>query len=290
MGRFIWSIILAFVCSLHTDAQQTDFQLKFGPDREFKIMQICDCLNASGTLENSTSELLGWLAEIEKPNLIVFTFSADLEKYAKDAEVRLGNFCKDVPKLYVANTGSSSLALPVKSSTSDEVASVVYVFNESPSFEQTSWYRQQSKKFAKQNSGLGASSIAFVAVPLSEYEEAFKEYGAQKTQKKLISHTGTKNHSISCPNVNYGLFTSMHECGDISGVFCGYDKDNDFALVWKNIMLANGRVSKNGSTLQPGARIITLKEGEGSFMTYIRDANNEVADKCTYPNDFPVAK
>ena len=44
------------------------------------------------------------------------------------------------------------------------------------------------------------------------------------------------------------MFAAMKEAGDVMGVFVGHDHDNDYAVMWKNILLAYGRYT-GGNTV-----------------------------------------
>lgn len=42
-------------------------------------------------------------------------------------------------------------------------------------------------------------------------------------------------------NYQFWLFTSVKECGDVMGIFVGHDHDNDYAVAYKEVLLAYGR-------------------------------------------------
>lgn len=91
-------------------------------------------------------------------------------------------------------------------------------------------------------------------------------------------------------NYQFWLFTSVKECGDVMGIFVGHDHDNDYAVAYKEVLLAYGRYT-GGKTVyndlsSNGARVIVLHEGERRFDTYIRVANNEMESFVTFPNSF----
>ncbi len=52
---------------------------------------------------------------------------------------------------------------------------------------------------------------------------------------------GTRMEEACSPRINTGMFAAMKEAGDVMGVFVGHDHDNDYAVMWKNILLAYGR-------------------------------------------------
>lgn len=277
-------------CFFHADAQTNADNLRFGQNREFKILQVGSCTDNSGNISPSALDLIGRQISIEGPQLVVFTLGANGAGAAATVLPAAEKICGDVPFAIVSGDDNANVALPVKSANGSAVEHVVYLINGDPSFEEVAWYRQQSKKFAGQNAGRPMPSTAFLYKPLPEYQEAFSEFGGQKMLKKTISHTGNKRGDISCRENNTGLFTSMHECGDVAAVFSAYDEDNDFALAWKNIMLAYGRNSKADGSSPFGVRVIIINESGNNLLTYIRNENNEVIDKCSFPDEFTIIK
>ena len=82
----------------------------------------------------------------------------------------------------------------------------------------------------------------------------------------------------------------MLEQGDIIGTFVGHEHVNDFAVLWKGIMLCYGRYT-GGSTVYHGipggngARIIELTEGVRGFRSWIRIKDGVIND-FTYPSEI----
>lgn len=198
---------------------------------------------------------------------------------------------------------SPDFALPVLSSDGSRVAQILYCMDSHDAyhprsvsrydwikFSQIAWYRKTSNFFTEQNGGEVVPSIAFFHIPLPEYAIAYESLS--KGKKKVMDIVGTKGENVCCPELNSGFFTSMYEMGDIRAVFCGHDHDNDFALVWKNIMLAYGRYS-GGDTVynhlgKNGVRVIELYEDRPNIHTYIHLIDGEIINECEYPMDFPV--
>lgn len=290
MKRILTAIISALICVTQISAEQSHANLKFGLDKEFKILQICNFSDERGELNQTNIDLITRQIEVEKPQIVIFLNGRNGKDASSITDSKFSDICKDIPFAVVDDDEAKSTALPVRSSDGSSISRIIYLISGEPSFEQVAWYRQQSKKNTIQNSDIPIPSLAFVLKPLPEYEEAFKEYGGQKRIKKVISHTGTKGGKISCQENNSGLFTSMYECGDVSGIFCGYDDSNDFALVWKNIMLAYGRNSKVDGPLDFGSRVIILNETDNKILSYIRNGDNEVIDKCIYPDEFTITE
>lgn len=100
---------------------------------------------------------------------------------------------------------------------------------------------------------------------------------------------GSRREPACAPEFNSGMFTAMMEGGDVMGIFTGHDHDNDYAVMWHNILLAYGRYSGGNTVynhLTPGARIIILQEGKRRFTTYIRQWDGAVLDKTIYPDSY----
>ena len=148
-------------------------------------------------------------------------------------------------------------------------------------FEQVEWYRQNSRLLTQQNGGTPLPALAFFHIPLPEYHEAVKDEDAILT--------GTRRETVCSPEFNTGMFTAMMEGGDVMGIFCGHDHDNDYTVMWHNILLGYGRYSGGNTVynhLPCGARVIILKEGQRRFDTYIRERKGRVTNSSTYPDSY----
>lgn len=147
-------------------------------------------------------------------------------------------------------------------------------------FGQVSWYRAQSAAYTARNGGKPYPALAFFHIPLPEYNEAAANENA------ILR--GTRMEKACAPQLNTGMFAAMKEAGDVMGVFVGHDHDNDYAVMWKNILLAYGRFT-GGNTeynhLPNGARVIVLNEGTRTFDTWIRQKGG-VVDSTSYPSDY----
>ena len=117
-------------------------------------------------------------------------------------------------------------------------------------------------------------------IPLPEYNEA------ARSENAILR--GTRMEEACAPKLNTGMFAAMKEAGDVMGMFVGHDHDNDYAVMWKDILLAYGRFT-GGNTeynhLPNGARIIVLDEGARTFTSWIRQKDG-VVDKISYPASF----
>lgn len=194
--------------------------------------------------------------------------------------------------------------LPIYASDSENVAQLIYNFDSHAAHpdgkisrydclhdDQIKWYKTISREYNRMNGGKPVPSIMFMHIPLPEYEYAW-DYNTSRENKweKGTTVIGKREEKVSCPRVNSGMFDAIKEMGDIRGVFCGHDHDNDFALIWKGVLLAYGRYS-GGKTVynhlgKNGVRIITLHEDSPSIDTYIRLRGGDIINRCSYPADF----
>ena len=185
-------------------------------------------------------------------------------------------------------------SLPVMSSNGKRTAAVLYCIdthNRSSiagvdgyqwiTQSQITWYRQRSSVYKQQNGGKALPALAFMHIPLPEYN-----YATDNTQCPMY---GSRLERAYAPSLNSGMFTAMKEQGDVMGVFCGHDHDNDYAVAYYGILLAHGRFS-GGNTeynhLKSGARVIVLKEGKREFDTWIRERGVNTLYYTTFPKNY----
>lgn len=189
--------------------------------------------------------------------------------------------------------GVTNFILPVKSSDSQKNAAILYCMD-SHSYsqingiggydyirtDQIEWYKNNSKQFTAQNSGIPVPSYAFFHIALPEYNQA-------ASSEDAILY-GVRKERACAPQLNSGLFTAMKEMGDMKGMFVGHDHDNDYAVYWKGILLAYGRYTGGNTVynhLPNGARVIELDEKAPEFKTWIR-LNDGTEQSITCPDDF----
>ena len=148
-------------------------------------------------------------------------------------------------------------------------------------FDQIAWYREQSRRFTQQNGGEPLPALAFFHIAIPEYRDAVME------EKNRIF--GVRGEGVACPTTNSGFFTSIKECGDVMGIFVGHDHDNDYAVMYKEVLLAYGRYTGGNTVyndIANGARVVILKEGERKFDSYIRLTGGEIESRISYPDSF----
>ncbi len=292
----------------------------------FKIVQITDLHYKLGVKASEQGlACVREMVETEKPDLVVVTgdiiysapadstLSVVLKTFAqlgvpfcmtfgnhdydfKTPAVALYNQMQKTPNcvMPVLQGKNTDYSLPILSSNGKRTAAVLYCIDthNKPaiggiggyqwiSHNQITWYRQRSMVYKQKNGGRPVPSLAFLHIPLPEFN-----YATANTQCPMY---GSRLEKAYSPSLNSGMFASIKEMGDIMGVFCGHDHDNDYAVSYFNVLLAHGRFS-GGNTeynhLKRGARVIVLKEGKREFDTWIREVGGNVLYRTTYPKSY----
>ncbi|WP_320111252.1 metallophosphoesterase [Draconibacterium orientale] len=184
-------------------------------------------------------------------------------------------------------TGCGNYTLPILSSKGNKTRALVYCFDSNSystykkisnydwvHFDQINWYRNESQKANMENNGAPLPALAFLHIPLPEYDDVIGD-------ETIV---GVQDEGVASAKINSGLFASMLEMRDVMGVFAGHDHDNNYIGINKDIALAFGQVTGSDAygKLERGSRIIQLTEGDFSFDTWIRTADG-ITDKYNYP-------
>jgi 3',5'-cyclic AMP phosphodiesterase CpdA len=301
--------------------------LQFDAEGKFKIVQFTDIHYIEGNPKSEPAiERIHEVLDAEKPDLIIVTgdvvFGKPADKSMRSVlnaiaakripfavlfgnhddefdltRTELYNIIKSYPYNRTATveglSGVGNCILPVKGKNG-QTAAVLFCFDSNAysaiadvegydyiKFDQINWYRENSAALTRANGGTPLPSLAFFHIPLPEYG-----FAAADEEAVLI---GTRKETSCPPELNSGLFAAIKEMGDVMGTFVGHDHDNDYAVMYKGILLAYGRFTGGNTVynhLGNGARVIELTEGERTIKTWIRLKNNEIIHTVLYPADF----
>ena len=317
-------ICLFLICCLFSSLSMFANTIKFNTERECKIIQFTDIHYDSQRPENSDKSLkmMDLVLDKERPEVVIFTGDVVVGKNTENDwdevlrpvnsrnipfAIALGNHddeqgltINEIYQLmskYPLCLNSAKKAkdnhddvIKVMSSDSDSVKALLYVFysnsystiNDVKGYgwltpQQISNYNKTSNKFKRKNNDVSLPSLAFLHIPLPEYSKAYDQK----------SCTGVKLEKECSPQINTGLFASMKINGDVMGVFCGHDHNNDYLAELDGIALAYGRFSGSKNTytdLENGARIIVLKEDCRQFSTSVILNDGNIKDEFEYPS------
>ena len=317
-------ICLFLICCLFSSLSMFANTIKFNTERECKIIQFTDIHYDSQRPENSDKSLkmMDLVLDKERPEVVIFTGDVVVGKNTENDwdevlrpvnsrnipfAIALGNHDDEqgltISEIYqlmskyplCLNSAKKAKdnhddVIKVMSSDSDSVKALLYVFysnsystiNDVKGYgwltpQQISNYNKTSNKFKRKNNDVSLPSLAFLHIPLPEYSKAYDQK----------SCTGVKLEKECSPQINTGLFASMKINGDVMGVFCGHDHNNDYLAELDGIALAYGRFSGSKNTytdLENGARIIVLKEDCRQFSTSVILNDGNIKDEFEYPS------
>ena len=308
LGILVWSLTGFEVMA------QSNVALRFGEDGKFKIAQFT-YLHWDSKSSNSsvTMATIKEVLRTEKPDLAILTgdvvsdIPADegwhsiIEIFEKERipfAVTMGNH--DAEQGYSRNTifnwlskstyfvgnrgpedihGCGNFIIEIQKASELGLAALLYCLdsNDYPQnarkygaydnikYDQIEWYRKQSEQYTKNNGNKPIPSLAFFHIPIPEYNSIVGKH-------TTIGHYG---ETISSPNINSSLFSSIIDMGDVMGCFVGHDHNNDLIGINYDIALGFGRTTGANARgdLERGGRIIELYEGQRKFDTWIRTAH-----------------
>lgn len=318
-------IIFSLCISFFIVNAQNHYELKFNGSGNFRIVQFTDIHYKINRPESKKGlEQLGIILDKVHPDLVFFTGDIvvdtamhqawkevldiaiqrkipwavafgnhdDEEEYSRS---QIMSFITTLPYCCAqagpdSITGIGNYYLRIKSANDSTTFAIIYgmdsnaycktIKNESYGyfdFSQIDWYRKTSRKLTLEHNGIPYPALAFFHIPL-------REYGWLEDAKRYI-RIGKRGESESVGELNTGMYAAMYEAGDVLGVFCGHDHNNDYIGQLNTICLAYGRFSGTATTygsLTNGARIIDLKEGVKAFSSHIYTRD----DKVLYPVVF----
>ncbi len=284
--------------------------LFFREDSTYKIIQFTDVHWESHQHGNaSTLKVMNAVLEKEKPDMVVLTGDIVLSKYKNFEELKLawhevtksiikhripwvvtlgnhdseGMCCRDsvyqcfINLPYNLNQRKSAcnydFCLPVYNSDS-LVSALLYFFdsNDYPTIEsnskydcihpnQIAQYQMTSDSYTRIN-GMPIPALAFFHIPIPEFRKLCDE------DAEAIGH---QKERVCSSEIENGLFAAMKKQGDIMGVFCGHDHNNDCIGEVEYIALAYGRRTGSNAygNLTKGARVIVLHQNQKTFDSWI---------------------
>ena len=264
-------------------------ELKFSKDGKFKIVQFTDVHFKYGNRASDIAlERINQVLDDERPDLVIFTGDV---VYSAPADSGMLQVLEPVVKRklpFVVTFGNHDneqgmtreqlydIIRKVPGNLLPDRGTVL-----SPDYVLT----VKSSSNVKKDAALLYCMDSHSYSPLKDVK-GYEYNEAARTENAILR--GTRMEEACAPKLNTGMFAAMKEAGDVMGMFVGHDHDNDYAVMWKGILLAYGRFT-GGNTeynhLPNGARIIVLDEGARTFTSWIRQKDG-VVDKISYPASF----
>ena len=307
-------------------------ELKFNANGKFKIVQFTDThFIYQNKKSDITLERMAEVLDAEKPDLVIHTGDTIFGKPAKESLETILNLIsqRNIPfaiawgnhdaefgltreeLLKIAQSiphnltctepgisGVSNYILSIKSADGSKTSRLLYMFDSHDyskvenvkgydyiKRDQIDWYCRKSKEFTQLNGGKPIPALAFFHIPLPEYNQA--------VSKENAILFGVRKEGVCSPQLNSGLFAAMKEMGDVEGTFVGHDHDNDYGVMWHDILLAYGRYTGGNTVynhLANGARVIELTDGQKGFKTWIRLKDNKIENEVIFPDSYQKDK
>jgi UDP-2,3-diacylglucosamine pyrophosphatase LpxH len=154
---------------------------------------------------------------------------------------------------------------------------------------QIEWYQRTSREL-ETRWGAPIPALMFFHIPLVEFRDMI-------AKAKLI---GARHEPEACSEVNSGMFTAALARGDVRGIYCGHDHENNYIGRWKGIDLGYDGSAGYGTYphIEPddpanghvrGGRVFEISESTpATYKTWMRFANgsrNWEADSEAYTRD-----
>lgn len=280
MKRTVFFSLLCCMLAAGITARAQKHDLRFNPDKKFKIVQFTDVHWVPGHPNSEDAEkCMNAVLEAEKPDFIMFTgdlvygqpAAEALRRSLKPAVDRhipfavtwgnhddeqdmtrqqLSDHIKNLPGNYTAQTpglsGVTNFILPLKSSDGTATAFILYVFDSN------SYYQLPHAKgyagvqldqvhwYIQQSKALTRANGGKPYPAAAFFHIPFPEYN-EAAQDENACLIGTRKERACSSSLNNGLFSAMLQCGDVMATFVGHDHINDYAVNWKNILLCYGR-------------------------------------------------
>jgi hypothetical protein len=275
-------LIYCILCSSIVSAQ-SNRQLKFNANGEFKIVQFTDTHIDLIEGDNLKAyDIIKEVIEVEKPDLVVLTgdivsqdnpqeafkrLASGFEKVKVPWAIVFGNhesehnlsrkllsdFLPNLPFCMNSTSdttiGFSTFALPVYAS-SNKPAAIVYCLDSNINSTMQSvvggygWFTASQINWFRKESNLFSIKNNKKPLPaVAFFHIPLPEYTKVANQGQG-TFFGGKREVVCCPEINTGMFAAMLEAGDVMGTFVGHDHTNDYIGLYYNIALSYGRVSK----------------------------------------------
>lgn len=148
---------------------------------------------------------------------------------------------------------------------------------DSVNMDQVLWYYTVSRQIER-TFGRKIPAVMFMHIPLPEFEVISK-------YRSRTRFRGLHWEDVACTALNSGLFRACAERGDVKGIFCGHDHENDFEGEYLGIRLGyDASLSYHACQINElrGGRVIDFDaENPGAFATRtvkIRDVMGHAGD------------
>lgn len=319
-------LTLVFLATvIQSSSAQGKNELSFNATGTFKIAQFTDIHYKPGVPESEPLvELIKYILETEKPNLVAFTGDIVTGRPATDGwkavlapvveagipfAVTLGNHddehdltrqqIRKLLKTFPGYLGKKPDAasdfgdylVKVNADKKEECALLYFLdsnaYSTFDSIEGYGWFSHDQVNWYRKQNRKNILKNGEKLPALAFFHIPLPEYrDAFDGDAKRV---GQRNEDECSPAINTGMFSAMLLGGNVMGTFVGHDHVNDYIVNYYGIGLAYGRWSGGKTTygdLQHGSRIVVLEKDKRQFQTWMHLRDGQVVDKIVFPNDL----
>ena len=135
-------------------------------------------------------------------------------------------------------------------------------------FTQRLWYWNTSYGLQDLNGGEMIPGLMYFQVPPFQFRYIFRN-------PEVTGMTGKCVERLAASERDSGIVWTCCERGDIRGIFCGYNTQNDYAGTYVDMLLACcSTVGNGGNSETAGARVVNINQNGASmdsYMLYLSD-------------------
>lgn len=143
-------------------------------------------------------------------------------------------------------------------------------------FSQMLWYWNKSVEMQDANGGEKIPGMMYMQVPV--YQLLYLRKNTEATES-----VGSMKNTPSASERESGIVWTCFERGDVKGIFCGYDAQNDYAGKYLDMIMAGCASIGEGSVRSTaGIRVVTISGNGSAIETKMEYLHERGADGIAY--------
>ncbi len=280
------SCLGALLLSMNVLAQKPE--LKFNPDKKFKIVQFTDAhIKPGDPASDVVFETVAKVLDTEKPDLVVLTgdivtgqpaqkgwdaitaliiqrkipFATVLGNHDDEQDLTRAQLAQQVEKkpfsLMVGKTenvsGYGNYVIPIRSAVGKSAAENLY-FMDSNAYTTIEgvgtygWFKNDQVQWFRDQSKKISKANDGKTIPALAFFHIPLPEYNQAYRNEKNPPIGVRLENEASPTLNSGMFAAMLESGDVTGMFVGHDHINDYVSYLYGVALCYGRFTGGKTT------------------------------------------
>lgn len=278
--------LLTLISAANVSAQKTE--LKFNPDKKFKIVQFTDIHFKPDVPESDAAlKAINKVLDAEKPDLVVLTgdivtgrpaqkgweiianliiprkipFATILGNHDDEQDMtraQLGEMIEKMPySLMVGKTknvsGNGNYVIEIQSSDGRNTSEILYfmdsnAYTEIEGVGKYGWFRPDQIEWYRNQSEKQKKKNDGKILPALAFFHIPLPEYNQAYRNEKNPAIGVRLENEASPTLNSGMFAAMLQSGDVTATFVGHDHVNDYVSYLYGIALCYGRFTGGKTT------------------------------------------